>query len=1606
MESFEPVKIEITKADGSKEIIDLPPDGNFPLAAGELARVITDDNVASLVKMPNDGPLAIVLEGEDGSESIIMVGDFFTIPGAGQDSPRISITAANIDGQWNAQDFVTTPTVSFSSGLPSTPGDPNSDPNNPIVQAGGPQSNAGGGNSNNGPNVPEELLFIAPQNNQQPPNDPQPLVINVSDVSVSEPAVPGQLVAANFIVTLSSPATSVITVDYQTSPGSAQAGADYQSVSGTVTFNPGEQVKLVPVQVIGDLIFEGLENFTLTLSDPIGNAIIGDGVGIGNIIDAQSEPVINLIGPSAVPEPLTPGSFVEVQYSVVLSNASTSPVVVDFSTADISATAGSDYDTASGTLTFAPGETSKVITVRVNGDNIDELDELYSVNLSNPSGGSIGAGSVQTTILDDEADVPTVSISDAAPVVEGNTATFEVTLSNPSAFTTTVDFQTVAGTATEGDDYIGVSGTLTFPPGVTSLPITVQVKGDDLAEFVENYSVVLSNPVGGMIDDGTADTDILDDPGDRDVEVSIDGPDFVFEGNPADFTISLSEPSILPVTVTFASMEGLAISGLDYDPESGTLTIPAGSTSTTVTVQTLDDVIFEGDEDFSVELLSATNATIVDPVAETLIIDNDCFPELNISGPAMVLEPANPGDMVPVVYTITLTHESAFTTTVDFSTADGTAMAGSDYIANSGSLTFAPGEMSKTVTIFVKGDLLNELDESYSVNLSNPSGATIGDGSQETIIKDDPGDQIKVSINDAEPVVEGQAAVFTVSLSGASGDTVTVNFNTADGTAVSGADYDPEAGTLTFNPGETSKQVIVSTVDDNVFENTEDFSVELSGAVNAMISDPTGVGQILDNDREPVINISGPMMVQEPSNPGDMVPVEYVVTLTNPSAFPVEVNFETVDITTTSGDDYAPISGTLIFAPGETSKVLTVQVKGDLLDEPNEFYSVDLSNPVGASLGTDSVETKIKDDQGDRVEVSISDADPVVEGQGAVFTVSLSGVSGNTVTVNFSTVDGTAVFGDDYDAQSGILTFNPGETSKTVTVTTIDDTVFENTEDFGVELSGASNADIVVPLGVGEILDNDSAPVINISGPNVVNEPGSVGAMIPVEYTVTLSNPSAFPVTVDFSPQDISATEGFDYILSSGTLTFAPGETSKVITVQVKGDNLDEIDELYSVDLSNPSGASLGTDSVTTKIIDDRHDDLCVDIKDAGYVHEGGVLSFKVVLSEPPSAPVTVDYMTVNGSAMAGSDYNALSGTVTFGVGETEKIIQIQTIDDNIDEHTEDMFVQLMNANGAKIKDDEGKGLIKDNDPKPTVSISDGDPIIATEALDINDLVEVDFVVSLSAPSEKTITVDYETKEGDGSGASATENDDYIPISGTLTFLPGQTEQTVTVLVKSDQIQEELEGFRIELSDPSNVTIADGVGVAEIQDNPLAPSLIVGTNDDDTIDGTPGQNVIIGDIGGKVEMDLDPTIKITYVLDTSGSMDNDDRLDLLQEAIKDLNDELLELVEQGATVNICVVEFNHYQDTGFLGEFNLTSQTIDDLNDLIDDLDAGGWTSYTEALYEAQQAIDAHQDTFDYNTVLFVSDGNPAGPKIHALIVYLAVMSQQPTKILWQIQLW
>ena len=1286
------------------------------------------------------------------------------------------------------------------------------------------------------------LTLSNPSNANLPPNptatgtiidnDPLPS-LSVNNASLSEANAGGATM--DFVVTLSVLSGRQVTVDYTTSDGTATAGQDYTTSSGTLTWTPGSAAALlVSVTVADDVVDEDDETFTLTLSNASNAFLPNPATATGTITD-DDEALVDL----AVSTITVDEGAGNVIFALSVSTSSSSAVSVHYTTADATATAGQDYTVpysgTEGTLTWAAGATvlTQEVSVTIDDDTVDEADETFIFTISDVSGGDVLGTMTSTTATIQDND-PSVSVDDMSVDEDAGSVVFSVSLNTSPAEQVKVDYATSDGTATAGEDYTAVSGTLTWAVGATGLTqtVSVTVADDALDEAAETFTLTLSNVENAFLPDPATATGTIDDDDDP-PSVGTGNASAVENAGSVVFSVSLDAASGLAVTVgyTVSSESGdSATAGADYTAtSSGSLTIAAGATSGTISVSITDDALDEDDETFTLTLTTATNASL--PVVKTVvgrIDDDDPLPSLSVADASVTEADA----AVSVGFVVTLGAVSGRDVSVGYATSSesgDTATADTDYTAVSGTLTWAAGAtgLTQTVSVTVAGDDVDEAAETFTLTLSGASNASIGDATAVGRIDDD--DDPSVGVADAS-VTEADAAVsvgFVVTLSASPAEQVTVGYATSSesgDTATADTDYTAVSGTLTWAAGATglTQTVSVTVAGDDVDEAAETFTLTLSGASNASIGDATAVGRI-DDDDDPSVGVADASVTEADA----AVSVGFVVTLSASPAEQVTVGYATSSEsgdTATADTDYTAVSGTLTWAAGATglTQTVSVTVAGDDVDEAAETFTLTLSGASNASIGDATAVGRIDDD--DDPSVGVADAS-VTEADAAVsvgFVVTLSASPAEQVTVGYATSSesgDTATADTDYTAVSGTLTWAAGATglTQTVSVTVAGDDVDEAAETFTLTLSGASNASIGDATAVGRI-DDDDDPSVGVADASVTE----ADAAVSVGFVVTLSASPAEQVTVGYATSSESgdtATADTDYTAVSGTLTWAAGATglTQTVSVTVAGDDVDEAAETFTLTLSGASNASIGDATAVGRIDDD--DDPSVGVADASVTEADAAVSvgFVVTLSASPAEQVTVGYATSSESgdtATADTDYTAVSGTLTWAAGATglTQTVSVTVAGDDVDEAAETFTLTLSGASNASIGDATAVGRIDDDDD-PSVGVADAS---VTEA---DAAVSVGFVVTLSASPAEQVTVGYATSSE--SGDTATADTDYTAVSGTLTWAAGATglTQTVSVTVAGDDVDEAAETFTLTLSGASNASIGDATAVGRIDDD-------------------------------------------------------------------------------------------------------------------------------------------------------------------------------------------
>jgi uncharacterized repeat protein (TIGR03803 family) len=887
-----------------------------------------------------------------------------------------------------------------------------------------------------------------------------------------------------------------------------------------------------------------------------------------------------------------------------------------------------------------------------------------------------------------------VSVADVS-ALEGDsgttTAQFTVSLPAASLHTVTVQYATADGTATTASgDYVAALGTLTFNPGEVTKTVDVAVNGDTLYEADETFFLNLSSPQGAILVRGTGQATILND--DPPPSLSINSVSLP-EGNSGfkkfTFLVSQSAAIGLASTVDYATQDGTAtgVTGTnqDYIPASGTLTIPAGSASETITISVRGDTVVEDNETFFVNLSSPFHATIASGQGQGTIQNDDAPGQFHF-GAANYVVSEKAG-----LATITVKRVNGLGggATVAYATTNGTATGNQDYSPTSGTLTFGANQTTLTFKVPVTKDTVHEANETVLLSLSNAQpadqGAALGAQSTAVLTITDDDSAGKVQLSSAAYSVDATTGAkslkVTVRRSGGLASGVTVHYATSDGTATDGADYTSTFGDLTFLSSGAAATTQTFTIP--ILQNTTEaktFTVTLSSPMGGAVLGTPAVATVTILGADPTVAFSKSAYSVKTSQGAATISVKRMGDM----AGTVRAQYATSPGTAVSGVDYTDVAGDLTFGPNIATRTFSVPIAKDSFVDSDKTVMLDITGWEwnGGSVVVDAV-------GGATLTITNPNATPTVQFSAATYmvneatpkatiTVKRTGDLAGTVTVDYATSDGTATsVGPNarYVPAIGTVTFGPHQTAKTFPISIVNDAIDEGTQTANLALANPTwkvgttvvGTAVVGPVGTAVLSITDNEPTVQFSAPTYSVSEASKSLSVTVRRTGSATGTA----TVDYAVTGGSATDGIDYALlpAPGTLTFAAGQATKTIAIAITSDTVSEGNETVDLALSNATGGvQVGTPGTTIATIKDNDAAGKAQFSATDYSVDEleGTVTITVTRSGGTSSGATVGYATADGTAKAGTDYTGAVGTLTFGAGQKTATFPITVLDDGV----------------------------------------------------------------------------------------------------------------------------------------------------------------------------------------------------------------------------------------------------------------------------------------------------------------------------------------------------
>ncbi|MCZ8365589.1 MAG: right-handed parallel beta-helix repeat-containing protein [Microcystis sp. LE19-251.1A] len=569
-------------------------------------------------------------------------------------------------------------------------------------------------------------------------------------------------------------------------------------------------------------------------------------------------------------------------------------------------------------------------------------------------------------------------------------------------------------------------------------------------------------------------------------------------------------------------------------------------------------------------------------------------PFFTISNPTIVENNSGTNNLI---FKVTLSTTSTQTITVNYATADNTATAGSDYTATTGTLTFTPGQISQDIIISVNGDTAIEPDETFLINLSNPSNALITDNQGLGTITNDDGDNTSVTlaVSPSSVTEDGTAnLVYTFTRTGVTTDALTVNY-TLGGTATLNTDYTRTGttNTVTFAANSSTATVTVDPTADTTVESNETVALTLASGTGYTVGTTTAVTGTITNDDFPSITLAvSPSSVNEDGTTN----LVYTFTRTGSTTSALTANYTvggtatfSTDYTQTGAATFTSTTGTVNFAANSSTATVTVDPTADTTVENNETVALTLASGTGYTVGTATAVTgTITNDDFPSITLAVSPSSVTEDGTtNLVYTFTRTGSTTSALTANY-TVGGTATFSTDYTqtgaatftSTTGTVNFVAGSSTATVTVDPTADTTVESNETVALTLASGTGYTVGTTTAVTGTINNDDFSQLSINNVTVVE-----GQDSNVTLTVTVDNPNPQPISFNYTTGPIDATANVDYTSQTGTLTIAANTSTATISIPILNDNLNEADEAFTVTLSNAVNATINPEGGIGEVI-------------------------------------------------------------------------------------------------------------------------------------------------------------------------------------------------------------------------------------------------------------------------------------------------------------------------------------------------------------------------------------------------------------------------------------
>ena len=1301
----------------------------------------------------------------------------------------------------------------------------------------------------------------------------------------------------SFVVNRTSGSKGSLSVQYATFDGTAVNGVDYVGSTNQLSWNDGDvssktvNIPLVPVGTIGTNKQFGVQLFNPMNGSSSAPSLLAGAVTNATlkIINDNSSGTLQFSAPSYTVN--ENGGFATI--TVIRTGGAVGAVSVNYTTANSTAVSNVNYTATGGVLNFAANQISSSFTVPIINDGVVDPPPsafFFNVSLSNPTNAALGSlTNLPVHIVDAQSFNQPPGSTDTGfdPATGMNGNVFALALQSNGKIVAGGNFTQVAGTQENSIARLNTDGSLdnTFMSGASGANGAVQAVVSQTDDHVlvggafTSVNGVHYNFISRLNTDGSLDSTFnpgsgADSPVNALAETFIGGARKIYVGGGFGSINSISSPSLArlnndgTVDTTFATGFGAdgPVNAIAVYPTNsiyagkmlfgGAFTHFNGTTLNNFTRLNVDGSV---DTNFNANLGSGANNTVraiaIQPDGRVLVGGSftsfngttlNHVVRLNADGTLDTNFVANigsgfsdtvedfvlqPDNRIVVVGQFTLNNgvtRSHITRLMPNGAVDPTINFGGGANGDVDAVVIQP-----TNGMLVIGGGFSQFDSQPHENIARIYGGSTTDSGDFTFTS------ANYQVNE-----NGFLAAITIRRTGGTSGTnadgsgdVFVNFATSNGTAINGVNYSGFSTNVDFPAGEVLKTVNIPILDDQVITPNLTVNLALSNPTPpaGLGVQPTAVLTIVNSDS--AVSFASSFYTQAKNIPSGVATIDIVRPFGTNGTCSVDF-YTTTNGTAVAGIDYIPTNRTIVFNPGQSDVAVQVPIINSSTIG-NTTVGLLLTNAVGTILNSPSnAILTIVDINPNPGQLSFSATNFVVnEGDGAAFlTVSRTNGASGSVSVTYATIPGTAQPSINYNAVTNILTFGNGETVKTAVVPLVDNNVVQGPVSLTVVLSNPTgNATLITPTNTTLTINDNDNGITFVNATNFVSETNSVGTIF-----VQRVGSAAGVISANYFTTNGTAFAGTNYMPANGILNFQPGETLKAIQVSLIHDPLATGDLTFGIGLSNVMGGQLGYPSNAVVVIQDGEAGFSFTNSATSVLKSSGIAIIPVVCSNTNVEPVSVNYSTANGSAVAGINYTPVNGTLTFSNGVATNYFVVPIINNGIIDTSRSFTVKLSNPTPP------GQLVAPSTQTVTIVEANNGFAFSSPTYTVLKGGVAENITVLRTGNTNTVATVDFIATNG-----TALAGLDYVATNGTFVFTNGVLSQTFAVRIIDNTTVQPDKTVLLQLLNPSNsILVTPSAATLTIHDTSgslVVPAGSALTHESGPVNGIidPGENVTL-----------------------------------------------------------------------------------------------------------------------------------------------------------------